>query len=41
MKYIIYARYDMKYVKYDNIYYIKYAKHDVYVKYAQYAIVIL
>ena len=29
MKYVIYAKYDMKY---DNIYYMKYAKYDVYVK---------
>ena len=32
MKYVIYAKYDMKYVKYDNIYYMKYTKYDVYVK---------
>ena len=29
MKYVIYAKYDMKY---DNIYDMKYAKYDVYVK---------
>ncbi len=32
MKYVIYAKYNMKYVKYDNIYYMKNAKYDVYVK---------
>ncbi len=32
MKYVIYAKHNMKYVKYDNVYYMKYAKYDVYVK---------